>query len=139
MSNTVQDNLQTAKDILEEYENTNELTRVLQLYKRLSIYSVFLWENLSQLKKQYNTSYYTRKIEVSKSYLNNKATKITDKQALSLADIENEELYLQESQTEALTLRLDIFLKQINKVLMAMSSDVSYLKNEKNRTNSSDL
>lgn len=137
--NKIQENLEVAKSILQEYENTTELTRVLQLYKRLSIYSVFLWENLSQLKKQYNTSYYTRKIEVSKSYLNNKKDKITDKKAVSLADIENEELYIQESQNEALALRLDIFLKQINKVLMAMSSDVSYLKNEHNRTKSSDL
>lgn len=137
--NKIQENLEVAKSILQEYENTTELTRVLQLYKRLSIYSVFLWENLSQLKKQYNTSYYTRKIEVSKSYLNNKKDKITDKKAVSLADIENEELYIQESQNEALALRLDIFLKQINKVLMAMSSDVSYLKNEQNRTKSSDL
>lgn len=135
----IEENLQKAKDILIEYEKTTELVRVLELYKRLSLYSVFLWENLSDLKKQYNTSYYTRKIEVSKSYLNNKKEKITDKQALSLADTENEELYLQESQIEALALRLDIFLKQINKVLMVMSSDVSYLKNEQNRTKSWDL
>jgi hypothetical protein len=36
-------------------------------------------------------------------------------------------------------MRLDIFLKQINRVLQAMSSDVSYLKWEANRTNRNDI
>lgn len=134
MHNTIENNLTKAKEILIEYEKTTELVKVLELYKRLSLYSVFLWENLSDLKKQYNTSYYTRKIEVSKSYLNNKKEKITDRQSLELANTENEELYKQESEFEALAMRLDIFLKQINKVLMCMSSDISFMKGELNRT-----
>ena len=70
----IEKNLKKAKDILIEYEKTTELVAVLQLYKRLSLYSVFLWENLSSLKKDYNISNYTRKIEVSKSYLNKHRT-----------------------------------------------------------------
>jgi len=135
----VLENIAKTKEILIEYEKTKELVAILNLYKRLSLYSVFLWENLSDLKKQYNTSYYTRKIEVSKSYLHNKKTKITDRQSLEMATTENEELFKQEWDLEALTMRLDTFLKQINKVLMAMSSELSFLKAEANRTNRNDI
>ena len=38
----IRDNLKVASDILDQYENTTELVAVLELYKRLSIYSVFL-------------------------------------------------------------------------------------------------
>jgi len=135
----IAENIQTAKDILNEYENTNEIVRIIDLYKRLSLYSVFLWENLSFLKKQYNSSNFARKIEVSKSYLNNKRKKITDKQALMEADTINEELYKQESDAEALALRLEIFLRQCNKVIEAMRTEISFLKQEANRTTSQDL
>ena len=56
-----------------------------------------------------------------------------------MANTENEELFKQEQEMESLALRLDIFLKQINRVLQAMSSDVSYLKWEANRTNRWDI
>ena len=133
------DNMKTAHSILDDYENTKELVAVLELYKRLSLYSVFLWENLSNYKKEYNIRNYNRKIEVSKSYLNNKKSKITDRTSLEMANTENEELFKQEQEMESLALRLDIFLKQINRVLQAMSSDVSYLKWEANRTNRWDI
>lgn len=132
-------NIEKAKQILIVYESTTELIAILELYKRLSIYSVFLWENLSDLKKQYNTCYFTRKIEVSKSYLNNKKQKITDRQALELSTSENEELYRQESESEALAMRLDVFLKQVNRVIDAMRTDISFLKGELNRTKSNDI
>ncbi len=135
----IEENLQKAKDILVEYQNTTEVSAILQLYKKLSLYSVFLWENLSSLKKQYNISNYTRKIEVSKSYLNNKAQKITDRTSLEMANTENEELFNQEQEMESLALRLDVFLKQVNRVLQVMSSDISYLKQESNRTNRWDI
>lgn len=139
MKDSIDKNIITTKDILVEYEKTTELESVLNLYKRLTLYSVFLWENLSNLKAKYNTSYYTRKIEMSKSYLNNKKRKITDRQSLEMATEENEELYKQESEFESLTIRLEIFLRQVNKVIEAMRTDISYLKQEKNRTNSNDL
>lgn len=139
MNETIEKNLKVTKQILIDYEKTTEIVQILELYKRLSIYSVFLWENLSDLKKHYNTSYYTRKIEVSKSYLNNKKEKITDRTSLELANTENEELFKQEWEYESIAMRLDIFLKQINRVLSCMSSDISFLKIEMNRTKSNDL
>ena len=135
----IESNLQKAKDILIEYEKTTEVAKVLELYKRLSLYSVFLWENLSDLKSQYNISNYHRKIEVSKSYLNNKAKKITDRTSLEMANTENEELYKQEQELESLALRLDTFLRQCNKVIEAMRTEISYLKQEANRITSQDL
>lgn len=139
MEDTILKNIEKAKQILIDYEKTNELVAILDLYKRLSLYSVFLGENLANLKKQYNTSYYTRKIEVSKSYLNNKKEKITDRQSLELATCENEELFREEWELEALALRLDIFIKQVNVVINAMRTDISFLKSELNRTKSDDI
>ncbi|MGB2111224.1 MAG: hypothetical protein ACPHY8_05295 [Patescibacteria group bacterium] len=52
-----------------------------------------------------------------------------------MANTENEELFNQEQEMESLALRLDVFLKQVNRVLQVMSSDISYLKQESNRTN----
>jgi hypothetical protein len=38
----IEKNLQKAKDILIQYEKETELTAILELYKKLSLYSVFL-------------------------------------------------------------------------------------------------
>ena len=136
---TTANNIEKAKQILIDYEKATELVAILDLYKRLSLYAVFLWENLATLKKAYNTSYYTRKIEVSKSYLNNKKEKITDRQSLELATSENEELFKQEWELESLAMRLDIFVKQVNRVIDAMRTDISFLKWELNRTKANDI
>ena len=135
----IENNIAKAKEILIEYEKATELNNILELYKRLSLYSVFLWENLSQLKKEYNSAYFTRKIEVSKSYLNNKRKKITDKTSLETAQVENEELIYQESEYEALALRLETFLRQVNRVIECMRTEISFLKGELNRTKSDDI
>jgi hypothetical protein len=55
------------------------------------------------------------------------------------ADTINEELYKQESDSEALALRLEIFLRQCNRVIDSMRTEISFLKAEVNRTTSSDL
>ena len=48
-----------------------------------------------------------------------------------MANNENSKLLEQEMESEAIANRLDIFLRQINKVLEAMRSRVSYEKAEK--------
>tara|TARA_R100001594_G_C3994524_1_gene253166 strand:- start:652 stop:822 length:171 start_codon:yes stop_codon:yes gene_type:complete len=56
-----------------------------------------------------------------------------------MANTENEELYKQEQELESLALRLDTFLRQCNKVIEAMRTEISYLKQEANRITSQDL
>ena len=48
-----------------------------------------------------------------------------------MANDENSELLEQEMESEAIANRLDIFLRQINKVLEAIRTRISYEKSEK--------
>ena len=127
------------KKLIIEYEKEQELSNIVNMYEKLALYSIFLAEQLSEYKNSYNSSYYKRKISISHSYLNNKAEKITDKLALEKANIENEELLKQELELESITIRLDNFLKQVNKILEAQRTKISYLKSEKERLNKDNL
>lgn len=125
--------IEAIKKIFEEYKHDPTLHRLVNIYERLAINLVFLWEEEAQLKKEYNTSYYTRKIQVSHSYISNKAEKITDKMAQSKAETQNEELLKTELEQEALLQRLNIFRQQGNRVLEAMRTKISFEKWEMQR------
>jgi len=125
--------LNKIKKLIIEYEKEQELSKIVNLYERLSLYSIFLAEELSKYKTIYNTTYYNRKISISHSYLNNKQEKISDKLAIEKANIENEELFKQELNQESQAIRLDNFLKQVNRVLDAIRTKISYLKVEQER------
>lgn len=127
------------KKLIIEYEKEQELSNIVNMYEKLALYSIFLAEQLSEYKNSYNSSYYKRRISISHSYINNKAEKITDKLALEKANIENEELLKQELELESITIRLDNFLKQVNKILEAQRTKISYLKSEKERLNKDNL
>jgi len=135
----IEKNLAKAKELLVKYENAKHIWEYLNIYEKLSLYSVFLWENLSQLKTEYNRSYYRRKIAISHSFLTNRQEKISEKTCLEMANDENSELLEQEMESEAIANRLDIFLRQINKVLEAIRTRISYEKAEKWRITSEDL
>lgn len=129
----IEENINKTKDILVQYQNCKDINTMVELYERLTMYSVFLGENLSELKKDYNMNYYKRKIEISHSFLNNRKEKISERTSLEMANTENEELIREELESESLVNRLDIFLRQVNKVSEAMRTRISLEKQEKNR------
>lgn len=135
----LEENLTKCKKILEEWSKTKHLQEMLRLYEQLTLYAVFIGENLSELKKDYNQAYFVRKIEVSHSFLTNRREKISESTSLKQAENDNEELIRRELEAESLTYRLDVFLKQINKTLEMMRSKIAYERSEKDRISLNDI
>lgn len=133
------ENLNKCKQLIIEWEKAHHINEYMDLYEKLSLYSVFLAENLSQLKDEYNHAYYARKISVSHSFLTNRAEKIAENTALRKAETEHEQLIHEELESEALAYRLDIFLKQVNKVLDMMRTRISLEKKEMERITPNDI
>ena len=84
------------------------------------------------MKRDYNQSYFIRKISINKStqgFITNK--KLPKNKAETLSLIENEEIYAKEIELESMAYQYDLLLRQVNKILEAMSQRISYLKTEK--------
>ena len=126
--------IEKIKQILIDYETTQELSKLVNIYEKLALNLVFLWEEASKLKLDYNMKFYNRKINLSHSYLSNKAEKITDWQSLKMAEVTTAEDLKAELEAEAFVVRVENFRSQCNKVLEAMRSRISWEKSEKERT-----
>ena len=131
--------IEQIKKLIEEYKDEQSVHKLVNVYERLAINLVFLWEEEAKLKQIYNNSYYSRKIAVSHSYISNIKEKITQQNSLKMAEVENEELLKQELENESLLQRLNIFRMQWNKVLEAMRTKISFEKWEMSRTKSDSL
>lgn len=91
-----------------------------------------LAEGLADMKEAYNKAYFVRKIETSKQ----KNAYINQGQAANKAEsaaLEDKEKELQDELTkESLAYRIEILLKQSNKVVEDITQRISILKTEKN-------
>jgi hypothetical protein len=115
----------------EVYQNAT-IDELISVLDYLSINSYYLAQLSADLKQSYNTSYYIRKINISKSVhsiINN--SKISKAQAQIQADCENEDLIKQENENEAMSFRVDLLLRQVNRILDTIRTKISYLKSEK--------
>ena len=96
----------------------------------LAALSYRLAEMAGEAKGEYNAKYFQRKITVAR------ATQrlINEGMAFNKADskslIENEDYYRAEIAKEAEAYKMDLLLKQVNRVLDAMSQRISFLKME---------
>lgn len=121
--------------LIDNYElsiGSQNLSKLIELRDRLSIWTYRLAQESTEFKKDYNTAYFIRKISVSKStqgILNNKKTAF-NKASLD-ALIQNEDIYKEEQNLESACYTFDLLLRQANKVLEAMAQRISYLKTEK--------
>lgn len=131
--------IEQIKLLIDEYKKEQSVFKLVNVYERLAINLVFLWEEEAKLKQIYNSSYYSRKIAVSHSYISNKMEKMTEQQSIKMAETENEELLKQELENEALLQRLHIFRMQGNKVLEAMRTKISFEKWEMQRVKTDDI
>ena len=90
-----------------------------------------LAEDVAEAKKSYNYGYYIRKINIIKAknrYIN-QGTSATAAEAKALEEFAGD-LKI-ELDREAISYRMDLLLKQSNKVVDAIQQRVSYLKTEK--------
>jgi hypothetical protein len=121
---------------LQWYErNSTKCTieKILNIQDKLSIRGYYLAEQLSEIKKEYNLAYFARKIEFNKAkkhYIDggSKIGEAEPKATLDVKDIQEEEVMY-----ESLGYRLEILLRQLNKILDSMAQRISYLKQEKQR------
>ena len=111
------------------------IDQLLDLQDKLSIHSYYLGELCAEWKKQYNFSYYTRKIMYNKAkqgFMN--GTRMTEKLSAAKADtyamVEIEEVFESEIENESVGYRLDILLKQVNQVLKSINQRISWRKKE---------
>jgi hypothetical protein len=129
------DTLEQINRLIDNYEKSigsQNLSKLLELRDRLSVWTYRLAQEATEFKKDYNTAYFIRKISVSKStqgILNNK--KVAFNKASLDALVENEDIYKEEQSLESACYTMDLLLRQSNKILEAMAQRISYLKTEK--------
>lgn len=97
---------------------------------KLSALAWELGELLSEMKFEYNNAYFIRKIQTSKKVneLTNKGLAVNKAQSEALE--RNEEIFQDEIEKEALAYRLDINLKQTNRILESVKQRITTLRKE---------
>lgn len=119
-------------DSIVTWYNTNEsnISGLLENYKKLSGYLWYFAKFVSENKKSYNENYFVRKLSVarSKQELINKGLAVN--KAENEALIENKEQYQASLDSEALAYKCDLLLRQGNRILDCMRTDLSYQKTE---------
>lgn len=122
-------------EIIQSYErsiSSQDIHKLIELRDLLAVNSFRLAQEAAELKKDYNSTYFIRKISVNKStqgIIGEK--KLPMNKATLEATIANEDIYKQEQELESAAYQLDLLLRQSNKVLEAMSQRISYLKTER--------
>lgn len=132
--------IQNIEKLLAEYYingSGQHITELLDIQDKLAIHSYRLAEMAANAKNEYNGCYFIRKISVGKNVqglMNSR--KISKAQAQVEADIMSEEDFKAELDAEGEAYKYDMLVGQVNKVLSAIQQRISYLKTEKNNTNS---
>ena len=112
-----------------------QINELLDLQDRLSIHSYRLAEKSADAKTDYNGLYFIKEISLQRDIRNRMKGNISKAAATVEAETtpDAEERFKAELEAEAEAYKLDLLLKQVNKVLSAMQQRISYLKEEKNR------
>lgn len=116
------------------YENsqTASIEEKIRKQDELSVYSWYLAKDSADLKKDYNVDAFMYSINVDRI-----TQRIIEEKKLSKAKAEidskliNKDLYEKYLSSQALSYKLDILIKQVNRILSAMQQNISYDKTEK--------
>lgn len=114
--------------------NKAKLPQLLEWQDQMAIRSYYIAEMLANAKGDYNSKYFIRKIAVAKKQVNLIKAGTAIGQAQPEALIAAEKELEAEQKSEAIAVKFDILLKQVNKVLQASQQRISYEKEEYNRT-----
>lgn len=128
---TILENITGIINVYNKKYSTLSIDALLNCKDQLVTFNFNLAEEVAEAKRSYNMGYYIRKINVvkQKNALINQGNSATA--AESAAIEKNEEHLKEELDREALSYRMDLLLKQSNKVVDAIQQRVSYLKVEK--------
>ena len=118
---------------LEWYKNnltSQDVDMFIKLRDKLAINSFYLAELVADQKLDYNKDYFMRQISVSKSVQTMVKNGMSVTQAKNDAIAINEKIYLKEQESEANAYRMDLLIRQVNRVLDALGQKISYLRKE---------
>ena len=122
--------------IIVEYEKAKNPfpDYLMELYRRLTGFLWYYSEFVADTKGDYNRKYFIRKIET----IREKDRLVKGNLAVNRAEIEallsTEEQFLAEIEAESLAYRVDLLLKQGNRVADCMRSEISLIKKEREQT-----
>lgn len=114
------------------HKNRSEcsVNALLNCRDKIAVLSFGLAERCADGKREYNSRRFIRKIEFSRQ----KQEFINKGSAIGKAEVEATEAtemeYREELEAEAIGFKLDLLLRQVNKILEAMNQRISYVKKE---------
>jgi len=121
-------------NLIRSYELTSPtmgIADLLNLQDSLSVSLYRLAEEAAEAKKGHNWSYFNRKVEINRSM---QSMIMNQQMTVSKADImakaENKDKMKAEVQAEATAYKLDLLLKQGNRILSAIQQRISFRKQE---------
>lgn len=107
-----------------------DIEMLLYMQQKLSGHSFFLASICADYKRDYNIAYFWRKINVNKQ----KNTYIKEGNSAASSDAKaierTEEELRKETDAESQAFKADLLLKQVNKIIDALRTKISYLKEE---------
>lgn len=106
------------------------INQLLDFQDKLSAFSYYLADEMATMKDHYNSYYFARKINFNKkkqAYINNGDSAA---KAETSANVDVEEYYDKELEFESMGYRLDVLLRQVNKILNSVQQRISFLKLE---------
>lgn len=129
--------LKKVGDVISWYQenyNTENIHLLLRSKDNLVTLNYNLAEEVAEHKKLYNIHYFIRKIAINKtknSYINQKKSAV---ESQNIAEIEQADKLEAELEAEAISFRLDLLLKQSNKIVDAMQQRISFMRYELENT-----
>ena len=110
---------------------TQSITDLLNCKDKLAIYSYGLAQFASDLKAEYNTAYFIRKIDVAKQKQGLIANKKMSHAAAEVDAMVSTERQMQnELDKEAGSYKADLLLRQVNVIIQAITQRIAYLRSE---------
>ncbi len=125
--------LKKISDIILHYGDngsSDSIDSLLQQRDELATLSFRLAEISSNSKRDYNGAYFIRKVNIARNIQELQKQGMSYNKADAESLIKNEKFYRNEILKEAEAYKMDLLLKQCNKVLDAMSQRISYMKQD---------
>lgn len=120
------------KNLTWYYENCKspDANKLLAVRDNLSVLSYNLASIAADLKLDYNTNYYIRKIETARSKQGFIARGKSAAQSETDSIVAMSDHFKNELEAEANSYKVDLLLKQVNKILDAMNQRIAFARSE---------
>jgi len=121
-----------SQDLNWYYENckTPDINKLLSIRDHLAVMSYNLASIAADLKLDYNTNYYIRKIETARSKQGFIARGKSAAQSETDSIVAMSDHFKNELEAEANSYKVDLLLKQVNKILDAMNQRIAFARSE---------